>query len=551
MPCLKKDAPPELVEAVRQIEERADRCFEPLRLLTLPWNVAAWSMLVGGVNLVEQEIARRGDNTPDLDATLINVSRLIPIAVKWAVEHGRDASKLASKRWTASLATTVDEASAVAREYDSFLGCLPLWHKDRYAAELIAPTLVRFTAPGSTRNRQVSAYQKGLRPKAGIHKMERPKKPDQTPRVQELFAQVLRPARKTGLLRFEYNTAWQLWNELLPEYQARMNGIVRRADSLSLGNYTMSDFKRFYAALLAVCAAHEFLCFAWGRDNGTYPCDSAVMIHSRSRWMALLEELSGISPEQCDAIVGDLTLDTSRPMGSVDLHVYPFVPLDVWMTTLALAPQFPLHSRPDENILRVCSIRRPDVFDVTTLEKESEMLFALANRGSHYSLQGPIALPKPTPDIDLIVTDDDSSTIVITELKWVRKNTRSVELIARDAEVLKGIRQLGRIRQFLNDKPTHLYSLGKLPKQLNEFANIYYMLVARDHWTWVEPAKDTAVVEFEAFAAALDRLGSLDSAMRGLLKYDWLPMEGRDFTVRYERATANGVSIESEVFYAT
>lgn len=67
----------------------------------------------------------------------------------------------------------------------------------------------------------------------------------------------------------------------------------------------------------------------------------------------------------------DLTFSVER---SVGLHVYPFVPLDGANETLALAPPFPLHSRHDENILRVCSQERPQVYDATSLEKQSEML---------------------------------------------------------------------------------------------------------------------------------------------------------------------------------
>ena len=34
-----------------------------------------------------------------------------------------------------------------------------------------------------------------------------------------------------------------------------------------------------------------------------------------------------------------------------------------------------------------------------------------------------------------------------------------------------------------------------------------------------------------------------------LLGYEWLPVEGRDFRVQFDRAIANGAAIESEVFY--
>jgi hypothetical protein len=225
-------------------EERADECFESLGLLRLNWNVAVWASLVGGIQLVEQEIARRGDNTPHLDAALLNLSRFIPVAMKWAIQHGRPASTLAGLRWTESLATKVNEALGVASQYSSFLTCLPMWHKDRYAAELITPTLVRFTAPGTSRDRQVSAYQKSFRPTQGDYKGQRANKTEQGPRMQELFAQVFRACRKTGRLRFEYTDPWDLWGELLPEYQARVAGLVRRADSLSRMVKNLKHFEK-------------------------------------------------------------------------------------------------------------------------------------------------------------------------------------------------------------------------------------------------------------------------------------------------------------------
>jgi hypothetical protein len=45
----------------------------------------------------------------------------------------------------------------------------------------------------------------------------------------------------------------------------------------------------FYAAFLAICAAHEFLCYEWERNCGLYPLDSAVMVRSRqSRTVPLI-----------------------------------------------------------------------------------------------------------------------------------------------------------------------------------------------------------------------------------------------------------------------
>lgn len=198
MPFIKKDAPAELIETIHQIETRADSCYAQLKILRLQANVTVWALLVGAIDLIEREIATRGDNTFNLDAALLNISRFVPVAMKWAFDYGKPTSKLATRHWTPNLASEVNQALFTAHLYTTYLFCLPMWHKHRYAAESVSPALVRFTALGGDRNRQVSAYQKGFRPTGGNYKAQRAKKPDQTPRMQELFQQVFQTCHKKG-----------------------------------------------------------------------------------------------------------------------------------------------------------------------------------------------------------------------------------------------------------------------------------------------------------------------------------------------------------------
>lgn len=548
MLSLKKDAPHDTVDSISRIEAVADAHYKALRLLNLPKNISIWALLVGGIKLIEQEISARGDDTFDLTATLLNVSRFLAVGIRWMHRDGKPVSTLLSRQWSAALSILVDEAVAIANGYSAFLTCFPMWHEQRYAAELIAPTVVRFTALASERSKQVSAFQKGFRPKEGPYKWQRLPKPPQTQRVQELFQHVFDFCKQDGRLGFSYQDPWDLWRELEREYYARVEAMFRRKDTLSLGLYTLGEFKKFYSAFLAVCAAHEFLCFAWAKNYAAYPFDSAVLVRSRSNWVATLAFLNHIRPDRCEAMISDLTFNFSR---SVDLHIHPFVALDSRGRTLAVAPQFPLHSRADENILRVSSTVRPKEFDVSSLSKEGEMLASLIKACSRYAPQGPISLPKPIPDIDLLLSDEESSTVLLAELKWIRKTVRPVEIKDRDAEVLKGINQLRQIQSFLREHPEHLSGSDKLPKSVNEYKNVRYFLVARDHWLWIEPSDGIAIVEYEAFLASVLRGTNLLSAVNELLSYEWLPILGRDFTIKYDRATVGGVSIESEVYYGT
>jgi hypothetical protein len=160
-------------------------------------------------------------------------------------------------------------------------------------------------------------------------------------------------------------------------------------------------------------------------------------------------------------------------------------------------------------------------------------------------------LPDENPDVDLIIADDTSSTVVLAELKWIRKPLRALEIPDRDADVMKGIDQLKLIRTFLRANPRHLREQGRLSRILTDYERVHYLLVARDHWRWVDPDDEIASVQFDAFARILARSSDLRAAMDELLRYDWLPIEGANFSVRFETSAANGISIESEVFYVT
>lgn len=547
MAYLKSAAPPEVIEVLRQAETQADECWRGLQIRYNPANLAVWAVLTGGIRLVEREQAARGSNTPHFDAMLANLSRLLAVAVKWAMEHGQPPADL-NRRWTGELSTSIDQALSLAKDYSHFEVCFQGLHKGRYAAEVLSPHLIRFSVPGTERDRQVSAYQKGLRPREGRFAGQRAAQRPQKLRVVEAFEEALRNGRATGSLRFDYADPWDLWRELIPEYRERVAALARRADTLSLGDYSLAEFNSFYVALIVICAAHDHLCFRWGQTQGTYPVESAVMVRSAAEWTEVLSDLSGIAREKCRAMIGDLTFSVRQ---SVDLHVYPFIPLGGANEMLALAPPFPLHSRHDENILRVCSQRRPHVYDVTSLEKQSEMLAAARKVGSRYSADGPVQLPNPVPDIDLLAVDESCSTVVIAELKWIRKTVRPAEIPNRDADVLKGIGQLESIRAFLAEEPDYLRSRGVLLRRLDQYEHVEYLLVARDHWRWVEPHEAIPIAEFEPFAGILERSTNLREAVGELLTYDWLPVEDRDFRIQYDRATANGVTIESPVFYST
>lgn len=547
-PVLKSNASPELIQAVQEIELASDQCYADLALLNLPGNLAIWSLLTYLIREhTEVELNGHGPGSHDFTGLIINASRAISTAINWVSKHGRPPSRLVRLASTGATQESSRAAFAVAHNYNAFQSCLPMWHRDRYAAQVLTPAHAVFTVPGGSRQRQVSAYQKGYRPLSGDHAIIPAEPVAQSPLRVALFEEVLDAATSRKPRSFTYREPRKLWENLLPDYVLRVGEATRRSPALELGGYTLSEFNQFFAALTTMAAAHEFLCFAWGRRRGSYPQDSAVMVRLRQDWVKSLGGLSGLSNSKTTAILDDLTYGFGN---SVDMILQPFIPLGNSSPWLAVAPPFPLKSRPDENILRIVSQSRNSAFSETSNSKEGELRAQVKSRCAQFLPEGPRLLPKPLPDIDLLLIDEPTSTIVFCEAKWIRKTLRVAEHIDRDRDVSKGFEQLEKIQTFLHAHPCHLESLGTIPKPLDQYRNVHYIVLARDHWLWQDPSNNIAIIEFEPFIRVISAASDLHTAIEELLRYEWLPVEGRDFEVQSESARVAGVTIQSEVFYS-
>jgi hypothetical protein len=124
-----------------------------------------------------------------------------------------------------------------------------------------------------------------------------------------------------------------------------------------------------------------------------------------------------------------------------------------------------------------------------------------------------------------------------------------LERIDRDQDCKKGIYQLSKIKEFIERNADYLEGRGILDRSMRAFSNRYYVLVARDHFYWIESSDGVALVDYEQFQEMLAKSDDLNSGMQELLQYSWLPVEGKDFAVRYEYSVSNGVIVDSEIFY--
>jgi hypothetical protein len=549
MPFLLNDASLELKNAVQAVEDRADKCYEVLGLLKRPANEARWALLTAMALQLEDWQQRFGANSPPHRIRMVNLDRCT-CGFKFISEHGKPVSRLVQKyTWHGSLVMEANQALQVTEQYSHFLSAFPMWHKNHDQVDVQPDGRVRFYIPkDSSRQRQVIAFQQGFRARGSeiASPYNRPPKAE-SPEAMRLLGQLWQETRPGGTAKkFSYEPSRKLVEALRPKYQDRLDENFRHPDTFRLNGYSLGEFKSFYIALLILCSIHEYICYPFDRPGQPIPISSLVMLKPRPGWTGELRQISGLTKGVCEAIITDLTLDPLAQRGA-SMCIHPFVPLDGFV--LAVAPQFPLASAADENILRSFSYRHPALFSAQNTEKESVMTERIRDAAVQFGVGHSIELPDKTTEIDMLLADEESSTVVIAELKWSRKPNRALERVARDEDIAKGLTQLQLIRAYARKNPDFLRELWKLPRSLKSYANVHYLLVVWDHWFWIDPEDGIAVVQLDALLPALKKSANLQNLIDELLKYEWLPVEGRDFRVGYATAAVNGALLESLNFY--
>jgi hypothetical protein len=98
--------------------------------------------------------------------------------------------------------------------------------------------------------------------------------------------------------------------------------------------------------------------------------------------------------------------------------------------------------------------------------KEGEMREDVKeNVPSRFTVMDPLKLHEPKlPDLDVAIEEAEDSTLLIGELKWLRKAVRALEYLDRDAELVEGFQQLLDVREFLEGSPDFLEERGVAKK---------------------------------------------------------------------------------------
>src|SRR5664280_3519243 len=81
-PVLKRDASPEVICTVDQIEKRSDTWFSGMAIGSYPHDLAGWGILTRIVGLIEDSVEKSGFGSQRHRETMMNLARCPPLILE-------------------------------------------------------------------------------------------------------------------------------------------------------------------------------------------------------------------------------------------------------------------------------------------------------------------------------------------------------------------------------------------------------------------------------------------------------------------------------------
>jgi len=309
--------------------------------------------------------------------------------------------------------------------------------------------------------------------------------------------------------------------------------------------YSLQDFKLVHSAVRAIATLQHWAARALDEeDQGFRAFLGTVYLSGNTDLYRRVARYTGLETQTVSEILHDLTYG-SQGMRRPDPALQPLIMLNEH--TCAISPNLWIATAPERN-LGVLLNRIPAeaaIYSTLTNDKEGLMRFEIAEAirqtGRYRTASGAVPGRPDLPDIDLAIIDDRAKACLLIELKWFIHPDEIREQEYRQEEIAKGMRQATALRAvFRSGCPDLLQMLG--------ISGEYQGFVCVSSANWIGDSSaatsDVPVINSAHLISRIISSLSLPEVFTWLEKREYLPVEGRDFTVQPIQATVGKWHVE-------
>lgn len=354
----------------------------------------------------------------------------------------------------------------------------------------------------------------------------RPPAEDPTALVFEFFDRVVTVAQGGGAIAHVVKDRGLL-RAGLAAMEATLAGAFEVPDEWAFTSYTIGEFRRVAVALRTI--AYAMLVARATRFVDGDRTSVAPVTFARAELSRLLAELVDVERSRVKSILRTMTFGALPGLREIDPALQPIVEAGGGRLLLPLA--YHAHSSPERNHLVLLNRieNERDIYSRLVQGKESSLfddLVAALPDGMHAARADPTST---RPEADLIVWSTAERRAFAVELKWFIRPAEIREVVERDEELAKGVKQARNLAEALRSDEAWRQELwGSTSDEW-----VVEPLVISKNWIGYAhvQADDVPIVTEDHFLAKLRDCGSLSEVSSWLRDRGYLPVRDEDFRV--------------------
>ncbi len=502
---------------IRQIETDIDRAFAASELPEAGYAQAAWTLL--SVN-EDAFIEARRDASGDHDMHVFADVRLN------ALRHPlRVCLERAERKRTGLRDVMINEHYQLAldwiksaMDYDQFCAIFPLWHRGRVRLAIDGNRLI--VTRSADRKCEYEAYNRLIRQEARLEP-DAGSMPDD---LGMLLSSATTVKADSFYVRFSPKLVSALTSWLSPLFASRQT----LPENWAFYGFTLRDYRTVYSTIQSMLFAGQQV--RWDLASSGMPglgYRSSVLTVSKKEQVARLRRHTELEANVLRKILDLLTLG-SNGIQDPDIATQPLI--DLKNGLYALSPFVWLSSSVERNLcvlLNKIPEKKSICADLTN-EKEAATKREIIAFLSPLNLSFGGGNVKGT-NVDLAIIDRPNKACLCLELKWFIGPAEIREVDKRTKDLATGIKQAKIINR--------LFSHGdeRLIRDVLKIGSDYSFLsiIASQNWIGHAEVQDPEgpIIKVWHLLAKIKEYGSLPQVLRWLKDREYLPLEGRDYTI--------------------
>ena len=363
--------------------------------------------------------------------------------------------------------------------------------------------------------------------------------PDLNPRNSPATA-ILDSVRVQGD-RFRYKLNPRMVADMKKYLEPLFDGMFLLPSDWEFSRYTLGDFRKVFEVVCAIAHIH------WTARQlaGTMGCEhkgylDSIYVLTYGELLRRVVRYSGLSDVKVKSIFDDLTYGNAgikRPVPALQ----PLIKLN--SEHYAIAPNIWICSAAERNFISLVNKlpSEKEIYAKLVGEKEGLMkqhfTAGLSDKDFKF-ISGNIT---NLTDVDLALVDHSEKACLLLELKWFIAPTTAHERINKSKEIKEGISQILKLKQAFAGN--HKLLLEKL--NIDSSYSLEGVVVSEN---WIGygnvQSPEVPVIRANHLIAKLDATDSLQSTIEWLKYREYLPEEGKHFTVHRPTTTIGNWSVK-------